>query len=129
MVFAYSVEDKDKYIDPKRLDSSPRCPFGTCLRNDEGEFRYAKAGEDIGARVLVEPGLSEEDKVTLAFSRKMEKFADIVYGKVATVIGDPTTHSGILGWPEVDVKKGQCFWIHEVPLGATLAPAKDESHT
>ena len=122
MVFAYSVEDKFKYIDIKRVDSVLRCPHGTSLRNDEGEFRYATAGEDIDTHVLVEPGLTEEDKVTLAFSRKMEKFADIVYGKVIAVIGDPATHSGVLGWPEVDVKKRQHFWIHKVPVGATLVP-------
>lgn len=113
MVFAYSVSGEHGYIDTKRLDSSPRVPIGTRLVNQVGEFSYACAGEDIGARMPVEPGLS----VTLAFSRKTEKFADIVYGKVIAVIGDPTTHSGILGWPEVDVKKGQYFWIHQCRWG------------
>lgn len=64
MVYAYSVEDEHKYTDTKRLDPSPRCPLGTALRNDEGEFRYACAGEDIGVHVFVEPCLTEENRVT-----------------------------------------------------------------
>ncbi|GAI82189.1 unnamed protein product, partial [marine sediment metagenome] len=25
---------------------------------------------------------------------------------------------GLLGWPTVNVKRGQCFWIQEPPMGA-----------
>lgn len=120
MVYAYVIGDEHKRINTKRLDSYKRCPVGTSLRNDEGEFRYACAGEDIGKHVLVEPGLAEEDEITLAFSRRMELFADIVFGKVIAARGNPKNRPGILGWPEVDVKKGQYFWIHEIPPGSTL---------
>ena len=122
MVFAYSIRDEARNIDTKRIDSSPRLPVGTRLGNDQGFYRYACAGEDLSAGVFVEPGLTEEDRVTLAFSQKMERFADIVFGKVVASTGDPRDKPGILGWPEVDVKKAYYFWIREVPIGATLVP-------
>lgn len=127
MVYAYSLGDESKYVDTDRTDPSPRLPVGTCLRNDKGAYRYGCAGEDLSPHVLVEPDLSEEDKCTLAFSRKMEKFADIVYGRIIAVIGDPRTKPGVLGWPEVEVKKGYYFWIREVPLGSTLVPEEGEN--
>lgn len=126
MVYAYSLSDESKYVDTNRIDPSPRLPVGTCLRNDKGAYHYGCAGEDLSPRVLVESDLSEEDKCTLAFSQKMEKFADIVYGRVVAVIGDPRAKPGVLGWPEVQVKKGYYFWIREIPLGSTLVPEEGE---
>ena len=122
MVYAYIVEDKDQHIDTKRVDSSPRCPLATALTNNTGEYSYACAGEDISKEVFVEPGFTEEDKLILAFSQKMEKFADIVYGKVVAIVGDPREKPGLLGWSEATVKKGQFFWIRKVPMGAVLVP-------
>ena len=121
MVFAYSISDDKNYCDVTRVDLNPRLRVGTRLvKEDFIGYHYARAGEDLQTKVLVEPGLSDEDRFTLAFSNKMEKFADIVYGKVVAVIGDPRDKPGILGWPVVEVKKGYYFWIREVPLGATL---------
>lgn len=122
MVYAYTVEDKGKNVDTKRVDSSPRCPLGTALINDTGKYHYACAGEDIGIGVFVEPGLTEEDRVVIAFSQEMEKFASIIYGKVVATIGDPRERPGLLGWSEAKVEKGQFFWIRRIPIGAILVP-------
>ena len=121
MVFAYSISDDKNYCDITRVDLNPRLPLGTRLvKEDASVYHYARAGEDLQPEVFVEPGLSDEDRFTLAFSRKMEKFADIVYGKVVATVGDPRDKPGILGWPVVEVKKGYYFWIREIPLGAKL---------
>jgi len=121
MVFAYSISDDKNYCDVTQVDLNPRLPVGTRLvKEDFGVYHYARAGEDLPQEVFVEPGLSDEDRFTLAFSQKMEKFADIVYGKVKAIIGDPRGKPGLLGWAVVEVKKGYYFWIREIPLGATL---------
>ena len=121
MVFAHSISDDKDYCDVTQVELNPRLPVGTRLvKADFSVYHYARAGEDLQPEVFVEPGLSDEDRLTLAFSRKMEKFADIVYGKVVATVGDPRDKPGILGWPVVEVKKGYYFWIREVPLGATL---------
>ena len=122
MVFTNTVEDKGKNVDTRRVDSSRRCPLGTALINDTGEYNYACAGEDINIGVFVEPGLTEDDRVVIAFSRKMEKFADIIYGKVIATIGDPRKKPGLLGWSEANVKKGQFFWVRRIPIGTILVP-------
>jgi len=122
MVYAYTVEDKGKNIDTIQVNFSPACPLGTTLINDIGQHRYACAGEDLGAEVFVEPSLTEEDRLAIAFSQRMEKFADIIFGKVVAAIGDPRKHPGLLGWSEARVKKGQFFWIRSIPIGATLVP-------
>lgn len=121
MVYAYSISDDKNYCDVARVDLEPRIPVGTALVKEGGvRYHYAGAGEDLQPEVLVKPGLSEEDRFTLAFSRKMEKFADILYGKVIAIVGDLKDNPGVLGWPIVEVKKGCYFWIREVPLGAVL---------
>ncbi len=121
MVYAYSISDDKNYCDVTQVELNPRLPVGTRLvKEDSSVYRYARAGEDLQPWVFVEPSLSEEARFTLAFSKKMEKFADIVYGKVVATVGDPRDKPGILGWPVVEVKKGYYFWIREVPIGATL---------
>ncbi|GAI84071.1 unnamed protein product [marine sediment metagenome] len=128
MVFAYSISDDKNYCDVTRVDLDPRLPVGTALvKEDSSRYSYARAGEDLQPRVLVEPGLSDEDRFTLAFSREMEKFADIVYGKVVATVGDPRDKPGVLGWSVVEVKKGYYFWIREVPIGATLVKEELEA--
>ena len=128
MVIGYSISDEHNYCDIARWDLKPRCPVGTRLvKEDSTVYHYARAGEDLQPGVFVEPGLSEEDRFTLAFSRKVEKFADIVYGKVIAAVADISKKPGILGWPVVEVKKGAYFWIREVPLGATLV--KEEARS
>ena len=122
MVFANIVEDKGKNINTKRVDSSPICPLGTALINDTGKYSYACAGEDINIGVFVEPLLTEEDSKVIAFSQEMEKFANIIYGKVIATIGDPREKPGLFGWSEAKVKKGQFFWIRRIPIGAILVP-------
>ena len=127
MVFAYSISDDKDYCDVTQVDLNPRLPVGTRLvKQDFSVYHYARAGEDLQPEVFVEPGLSDEDRFTLAFSRKMEKFADIVYGKVVATVGDPTDKPGILGWPVVEVKKGYYFWVREIPIGASLI--KEDCH-
>jgi hypothetical protein len=117
----HSISDDEDYCDVTRVDLEPRVPVGTVLVKEGGDrYHYGGAGEDLQPEVFVQPGLSEEDRFTLAFSRKMEKFADIIYGKVIAVVGDPRDNSGVLGWPIVEVKKGCYFWIREIPMGATL---------
>lgn len=119
MVYAYSISDDKDYCDVTRVDLEPRAPVGTALVKEGGApYRYACAGEDLQPKVFVKPGLSEGDRFTLAFSRKMEKFADILYGKVIATVGDLIDNPGVLGWPIVEVKKGYYFWIQEIPLGA-----------
>jgi len=121
VVFAYSIRDDKNYSNVTQVDLSRKFPFGTALvKSDGSRYHYASAAEDLQPGALVEPGLSDEDRFTLAFSRKMEEFADIVYGKVVATVGDPGDKPGILGCPVVQVKKGYCFWIREVPAGATL---------
>ena len=121
MVFAYSISDDKNYCDVTRVDLNPRLSVGTRLvKEDFSVYHYARAGEDLQKEVLVEPGLSDEDRATLAFSLKMENFADIVYGKVMAAIGDPRGKTGILGWPVVEVKKSYYFWLREMPIGARL---------
>lgn len=124
MVYAYSISDDKNYCDVTRVDLKPRIPVGTALQKEGGDrYRYACAGEDLQPEVFVKPGLSEEDRCTLAFSRKMEKFADIVFGKVIAAVGD-LKDNPVLGWPIVEVKKDCYFWIREAPVGATLVEEK-----
>jgi len=117
MVYAYSISDDEFYTGTKETSDALRYSLGTRVHNPKGSYRLACAGEDLIANVLVEPRLSCEDEITIAFSQKMEKFAKIVFGNVVAVVGDSSNLSA-LGWPEVDVKKGQYFWIHEIPLSA-----------
>jgi hypothetical protein len=127
-MLAYSISDVKSYIDITQVDLKPRMPVGTRLvKEDCQAYRYACAGEDLQKGVFIEPGLSVEDTLTLAFSQKIEKFADIVYGKVKATIGDPEDKTGILGWPVVAVKKGHYFWIQEMPIGATLVKGEKSS--
>jgi hypothetical protein len=123
MVLGYSISDEKNYCDIARVGLNPILPVGTRLvKEDSTVYHYACAGEDLQPGVFVEPGLSEEDRYTLAFSRKIEKFADIVFGKVIAAVGDIREKPGILGWPVVEVKKGYYFWIREVPLTINAAP-------
>jgi len=127
LVYAYSISDDKNYCDVTRVDLEPRVPVGTSLVQEGGSpYRYACAGEDLQPMVLVKPGLSEEDRFTLAFSHKMEKFANIVFGKVIATVGDLKDNPGVLGWPVVEVKKGCYFWLREIPMGAILAEEKDK---
>lgn len=126
MVYAYSISDDKDYCDVARVDLKPRILVGTALVKEGGDrYRYACAGEDLQPEVFVKPGLSEEDRFTLAFSREMEKFADIIFGKVIATVGDLKDNPGVLGWPIVEVKKGCYFWIREIPVGATLVEEKE----
>ena len=121
MVYAYSISDDKNYCDVTRVDLKPRILIATRLvKEDFSVYHYARAGEDLPKGVFVEPGLTEEDRFTLAFSQKMDLFADIVYGKVVATIGDPRGKPGVLGWPVVEVKKGYYFWLREIPVGAEL---------
>lgn len=126
LVYAYTIADDKNYCDVTRVDLKPRIAVGTALVKEGGDrYHYACAGEDLQPEVFVKPGLTEEDRFTLAFSRKMEKFADIVYGKVIATVGDLKDNPGVLGWPIVEVKKGYYFWIREIPVGATLVEEKE----
>lgn len=108
----YGTTDKGQDINTKQPEASCGFSPGTRLVNNEGSYRYACAGEDLKANVLVGPGLSEEDRLVLATPQGIEKASSAIYGGVVTVLED-RLEDVVTGWPEVDVKKGLWFWIHE----------------
>ena len=103
----------------KKVTSHKKYSLGTRYQTGRYNCRYACAGEDLKANTLVEAGLSARLVLGEPLPQGQE-ISDLTYGDVKAVPEVNKHTFGILGWPMVDVRKYQYFWLSEMPLGAEL---------
>lgn len=104
-------------IDPFEVDNVLRWKLGTSLQNEFGNWRYGLAGEDLKKGTLVEADLAGRIAPP-AEPSTMDNISELIYGNVKAAKEVDQYGQNVLGWPEVFVKKGRYFWIHEPPPGA-----------
>jgi len=115
MVVAYLIRRwwfkwRQLWPDPYKVDKKPRWELGTRLVKPSGPYRYACAGEDLKKGTMVEADLAGRIAPPPA--------AELIWGNVKACKGIDPKGINVLGWPQVNVKKGRCCWLREPPLGA-----------
>jgi len=103
--------------DPYRATPHKELDFGTIHRTGVCSYRYACAGEDLKAGTMLEASLAGRvlngQGITVG-----KELNDLIYGDVKAAHQVDKHGTRLLGWPTVNVKKGQLFWIQEPPMGA-----------
>jgi len=114
---------KRRWPDPNRVTRRKELDFGVILRTGPWSYRYACAGEDLKAGTMVEASLAGRVLNGQGIPVGQE-LKDLIYGDVKAArqvdkhgITPPYFVARLLGWPTVDVKKGQLFWIQEQKKG------------
>lgn len=103
--------------DPYAVDKKLHWELGTRFQNNLGTWRYARAGEDLKKDTLVMSDIAGR-LVSPEGLPDSALINELVWGNVkAARLLDPL-EPRVLGWPEVDVKKGRLFWLREPPPGA-----------
>jgi len=100
----------------EQVHRKPKHDFGTRLVKDIGAFHYARAGEDLKERGLVEADIAGRIAPPPG-ENTLQVTSELVYGNVKGAPSPDRYGLNILGWPLVNVKKGRCFWIQEPPIG------------
>ena len=115
---------KRRWPDPSRVTRHKELDFGTIHRTGPWSYRYACAGEKLKAGTMVEASLAGRVLNGQGIPVGQE-LNDLIYGDVKAARQVDKHGTGLLGWPTVDVKKDQLFWLQEPPMGAEFE--KEES--
>jgi len=89
-------------------------------------YRYGRAGEDLKAGTFVESDLAGRlapvlDPSTITIT------SELIWGGVKAAKEVDQYGTNILGWPEVNVKKGRYCWFREPPPGVDFIYEKDKT--
>ena len=87
--------------------------------------RYGRAGEDLKAGTFVEADLAGRLAPVLDPST-IEITSELIWGGVKASKEVDQYGTNVLGWPEVNVKKGWYCWFREPPLGAEFKKEEDQ---
>ena len=115
---------KRRWPDPNRVTGHKELDFGTIHRTGLCSYRYACAGEDLKAGTMLEASLAGRvlngQGITVG-----KELNELIYGDVKAAPQVDKHGIRLLGWPTVNVKKGQLFWIQEPPMGAEFKKEAD----
>jgi len=115
---------KRRWPDPSRATRDKEFNIGSRFQPGPYNYRYACAGEELKAGTMVETSLAA--RVLSGQGMTMGKeLIELIYGDVKAAHQVDKHGTGLLGWPTVNVKRGQCFWIQEPPMGAEFEKEKD----
>jgi len=110
--------------DPNRVTKDKVLPIGTRLRTMGRCFRYASAGEDLkkGTLVGIDPEVIAELQLKypnlLPRDNPLELRSDVLYCNLKHTTNVDESGTYVVGWPLVNVKRGELFWAEEVPPGS-----------
>jgi len=114
-----------KYLfDETETHRKPEWEFGTNFVFSNTTYRYGRAGEDLKAGTFVEADLAGRLAPALDPSQ-VTITAEIIWGSVKASKEVDQYGTNVLGWPEVNVKKGWCCWFRQPPLGAEFKKEED----
>jgi len=118
---------KRRWPDPNKVTRHKELDFGTIHRTGVCSYRYACAGEKLKAGTMVEASLAGRVLNGQGIPVGQE-LNDLIYGDVKAARQVDKHGTGLLGWPTVNVKKGQLFWIQEPPMGAEFEKEEDSGN-
>ncbi|MBA7648587.1 hypothetical protein ES703_56375 [subsurface metagenome] len=101
----------------RQVHKRPKYELGTRLMKSGGNHHYAQAGEDLKKGTIVEADLAGRIAPPLE-PDTIEVTAELIYGNVKAAKEVDPQGMNVLGWPEVNVKKGRYCWLKEPPLGS-----------
>lgn len=97
-------------LEEERVYSYRKEPLGTRLVKNTRTLRFACAGEYLNKGTLVEANLA--GRVISGQAVQSQELNDLLYGDVKAA-PKYWRITEVLGWPLVDVKKGQFCWLQE----------------
>ncbi|KKK76154.1 hypothetical protein LCGC14_2866530 [marine sediment metagenome] len=102
--------------DVKRISQTKLYMIGSVFQIGPVRYLYGRAGEDLQKGMLVESDLAGRLVLGEPLPEGKE-INELIYGDLKAAHKVDKYGKGILGWPQVDVKKYQYFWLEEPPLG------------
>ena len=116
-----------KYLfDETETHRKPEFEVGTNFVFVGTTYHYGRAGEDLKAGTFVESDLAGRlapvlDPSTITIT------SELIWGGVKAAKEVDQYGTNILGWPEVNVKKGRYCWFREPPPGVDFIYEKDKA--
>jgi len=103
--------------DVARTDKKPKYDFGDVFAIGPYRHRYGRAGEDLKKGTIVEADLAGRIAPPPE-PNTMEITKELIWGNLKAAKEVDRHGTNVLGWSNVNVKRGQCCWFQQTPMGA-----------
>ena len=106
-----------EWPNPTATARKPGFKLGTNFSSEDGTHRYARAGEDLKRGTIVEADLA--GRIFPPPGPNMLKVtSELIWGNVKAAREVGPEGINVLGWPEVNVKRGRYCWLKQPPPGS-----------